>query len=321
MGRAAPAPAPGFEPLPAIAPGAAIRIVAPAGPFDAEALRRGVARLGARFDVRVSEGIFEREGYLAGDDRRRLDELWAALEEPETAAILCARGGYGTMRLLDRLPIDRIRRARKLLVGFSDVTALHAAWARAGLRSLHGPMVATLGGASDALFDRFVAALAGELPPPAPVEPWTAGSAEGPLLGGNLALLASLAGTPFLPPLAGAVLFLEDVGERPYRVDRMLTQLRLAGAFAEVAAVVLGRFTACEPGPDGVTVEDVLRDRLADLRVPVAAGLPAGHVEDNLELPLGAEVALDGAKGELVFLGGAVRSPTATDSKQATESP
>jgi muramoyltetrapeptide carboxypeptidase len=253
----------------------------------------------------MSEGIFEREGYLAGDDPRRLAELWAALEEPETAAILCARGGYGTMRLLDRLPTDRIRRARKLLVGFSDVTALHAAWARAGLRSLHGPMVATLGDAREGLVDRFVGALTGGRPAPRPLEPVVPGRAEAPLLGGNLAVLASLSGTPYFPPLAGSVLFLEDVGERPYRVDRMLTQLRLAGVFAEVAGVVVGAFTECKPGPDGVTVESVLRDRLGDLRVPVAFGLPAGHVEDNLELPLGAPVELDAVKGELVFLEGA----------------
>jgi muramoyltetrapeptide carboxypeptidase len=282
-------------------------VIAPASPFDEDALRRGCERLGERFEVRASEGLFARRGYLAGDDARRLGELWAALEEPDTAAILCARGGFGSMRLLDRLPLDRIRRAEKLLVGFSDITALHAAWARAGLRSIHGPMVAAVGRMSDAHCHRFVEALSGALEAPASVETLVPGVATGPLLGGNLALLASLVGTPYFPPVAGALLFLEDVGERPYRVDRMLTQLRLAGAFEGVAGVVLGAFTECGPGPDGVTVEDVLRDHFSALRVPVAFGVPAGHIEDNLALPLGAPARLDTTKGELVFLEGATR--------------
>ncbi len=253
----------------------------------------------------MGEGIDERRGYLAGDDPRRLAELWRALEEPDTRAIVCARGGYGAMRLLDRLPPGTVRRARKVLVGFSDVTALHASWALAGLRSLHAPMAASLAKASDPALARWFAGLEGEVPAPFPVEPLVPGVAEGPLLGGNLAVLAALLGTPFLPPLDGAILFLEDVGERPYRVDRMLTQLRLAGVFARVSGVAIGSFRACDPGPDGVTVEEVLRERLRELNVPVALGVPAGHIDDNVPLPLGARARLDAEHGELALLEGA----------------
>jgi muramoyltetrapeptide carboxypeptidase len=189
-------------------------------------------------------------------------------------------------------------------VGFSDVTALHAAWARAGVRSLHAPMVSALGRAGGALVDRWMSAVEGATPEP--IGHLTAlagrGQAEGPLVGGNLAVLAALAGTPFAPPLDGSILFLEDVGERPYRIDRMLTTLRHAGWLERVSGVVLGAFTGAEPAPDGTTSDEVLAERLGDLSVPVLGAIPAGHVDDNLELPLGARVALDGTRGELRFL-------------------
>ncbi len=291
-----------FEPVPALRPGDAIRIVAPAGSFDATALAEGAARLRTRYEVRVGEGIGERRGYLAGDDRRRLEELHRALEEPDVRAIVCARGGYGAARLLDRLPSGTVRRSRKLLVGFSDVTALHAAWALAGLRSLHAPMVAWLGAASDDALARWFRAVEGEPPAPFATEAIVPGAAEGPLVGGNLAVLAGLAGTPWFPPVDGAILFLEDVGERPYRVDRMLTQLRLAGVFGRVAGVAVGAFTGCDAGPDGTTVDAVLRDRLGDLAVPVVAGLPVGHVDDNVPLPLGARARIEAEPSRLVVL-------------------
>src|SRR5690606_28050535 len=145
--------------------------------------------------------------------------------------------------------------------------------------------------------------------PPEAIEglrPLVGGVAEGPLLGGNLAVLAALGGTPHAPPIDGAILFLEDVGEAPYRVDRMLTTLREAGWLARVAGVVLGSFTACTPRDDGVTVDEVLAERLSDLCVPVVAGLEAGHRRNNLELPLGASVRIDASAGALVFLEPAV---------------
>lgn len=252
--------------------------------------------------------IRARDGFLAGDDARRIAELTKALRDPDVDAIVAARGGYGVTRLLPDLSIDEIREAKKLLVGFSDLSALHASFQRAGLRSLHGSMVAGLGRASEAAFARWIAAVEGE--PPTPIEDLetiTRGVAEGPLVGGNLAVLCALVGTPHEPPLDGAVLFMEDVGERPYRIDRMLTTLRQAGWLHRIAAIALGEFTSCDAGPDGREIADVLRDRLGDLGLPTVGGVPSGHGEENLELPLGATVRVDAEAGRLSFpAGGAI---------------
>jgi muramoyltetrapeptide carboxypeptidase len=283
-----------------ISPGAHVHVVAPSGPFDAEAFARGVARLRTRYHVSFDERILERRGYFAGDDARRLSELHDAITDRSVRAIIAARGGYGATRLLPSLDVELVQANPKLLVGFSDVTALHALWARAGIASLHAPMAVTVGSLSEPLFARFADALEGRgatsidhLTTLAP------GAATGPLRGGNLAVLCALLGTPHFPELAGSVLFLEDVNERPYRIDRMLTSLRNAGVLQRLAGVALGAFTLSEVGPDGVTLDDVFRDRLCDLGIPVACGVPAGHVDDNLELPFGTQVTL--SEGRLLL--------------------
>ena len=279
-----------------------IRVVAPAGSFDAEAFARGVKCLRTRYRVSYDDAIMERRGYLAGDDGRRLKELVEAIEDPDVDAIVAARGGYGTTRLLDGLNPQLVVDNPKLLVGFSDITALHALWARAGVGSLHGSMVATLGGLNEALSTRWMRAAEGALPPElTDLTALSPGRASGPLLGGNLAVLSALVGTAHFPPIDGAVLFLEDVSERPYRVDRMLTSWRSAGLLTRPAAVVLGAFCQCESATDGVGVEEVLAERLGDLGVPVLMGLPAGHLDDNLELPFGHRVQVDGDGGRLSF--------------------
>jgi muramoyltetrapeptide carboxypeptidase len=286
----------------ALRPGMRLQLIAPSSPFPAEDFERGVQRLRERYDVRYDPAIAEREGYFAGSDERRALELIAALEDDEVQAIVAARGGYGATRLLDRISAARVARHPKLLVGFSDITALHVLWARAGLGSIHGSMVAALGRASEPLVQRWLGAIEGALPPPiAGLDSIAEGRARGPLLGGNLAVLTALIGTPYAAPLAGCVLFLEDVAERPYRVDRMLTTWQQAGLLAQPSAIVLGAFSEAEPGPDGVTVEQVLEERLGRLGIPVLASVPAGHVEDNLELPLGATVEVDAARGTLTF--------------------
>jgi len=283
-----------------LGPGARLELIAPAGPFDVEAFERGVARLSRRYQVRYDTSIFTRRGYLAGDDVRRLQELRTALTRKDTDAILAARGGYGTTRILPLLAADEVRSQPKLLVGFSDITALHALWAHARVGSLHGNMVAGLGRCDEPQFQRFCAALEGRFPASFEnLEPVAPGVAEGVLLGGNLAVLTALIGTPHFPPLTDAVLFLEDTGEKPYRVDRMLTTWRSAGAFRGVRGVVLGAFTQAEPGPDGTTLAQVLLDRLGDLGMPVLRGLPAGHVDDNHELPFGSLVRIDAGGGRL----------------------
>jgi len=281
--------------------GSVLAVAAPSGPFDREAFDAGVAWLRRRYEVRFDEGVFSSEGFLAGDDMRRLAELEAAVADPEVDAILCARGGYGATRLLPHLDPSVIGTAGKLLVGFSDATALHALWARAGVRSFHAPMVTSLGKAPDDVRKRWVTALeTGGNGMSWEVENIVDGTALGRLFGGNLALLTALLGTPFAPPVDGCLLFLEDVGERPYRVDRMLTSLAQAGWFTRCSGVVLGAFTEGAPGADGVSVENVLEERLGRFGIPVAKGLPIGHIRENDALPLGALARLSDGQLEIL---------------------
>jgi muramoyltetrapeptide carboxypeptidase len=298
-----------LQPVRCLEPGARLVAVAPSSGFDAAEFAAGVAFLRTRYEVVTRDDVHDRAGFLAGDDARRLDELRGALADPRARAVVAARGGYGATRLLRALDPDEVRAAGKLLIGFSDVTALHALWRRAGLRSLHAPMVCGLGRASTPELARARWIEAAEGAPPAPIGGLRVvvggPRVTAPLAGGNLAVLAALVGTPYHADLAGSVLFVEDVGERPYRLDRMLVQLRDAGALAGVRGVVLGTFTDCAPGPDGRTAEEVLDEHLGALGVPMLAGLRAGHVDDNQPLPLGARVTLDPATGTLVFEEGA----------------
>lgn len=286
-------------PLPRpVSEGSKLAIVAPAGPFSETAFKKGVAWLEQRYEVTFSPDIFSKMGFFAGSDDRRLAELTEAIADPEVDAILCARGGYGTTRLLPKLDLEPIREANKSIVGFSDITALHAAWARAGVRSIHAPMVAALGGADKSLRSRWI----DTLETPGRPRTWplqrldcdATTSAEGTLIGGNLAVLAAMLGTSFLPPLDDAILFIEDVGERPYRIDRMLTTLEQSGWFRRIKGLVTGAFTEGEPGPDGVPVEDVLKQRFEGADFPVLHAMSAGHIEDNEPLPFGAPARIDG---------------------------
>lgn len=285
-----------------IRPGDHIRVIAPSSPFDPEELALGIARLEQRYVVSRDPSLLERHGYLAGDDARRGRELRAAIDDPGVHAIVAARGGYGATRLLGQLELSRIAQSAKLLVGFSDITALHAQWARAELQSVHGPMVAALGRGDDgAELARVCEAIEGRAHSISGLRAISAGRASGRLMGGNLAVLTALLGTPYMPRLDGAILMLEDIGERPYRVDRMLTSLAQSGALAAVAGIVLGAFTDARPGPDGTTVETVLAERLDGLGIPVATGAPIGHVDDNRPVPLGGLAELDASAGTLAF--------------------
>ena len=262
--------------------GARIAVVSPSGPSPIEHVLRGVERLSTRYDVRLDPRATQRSGYLAGTDEDRGRSLLDALEDREVRAIVCARGGYGATRVIERFGpriVAALARDPKPIVGFSDITALHVLWERVGVRSVHAPMVARLGveGALDpALFDRWCAVLEGDAHLLATSSAAKA-TVEGVSAGGNLAVLAAMAGTDFTPRFRDRIVFLEDVGERPYRVDRMLTQLRAARCFEGARGVVLGEFTDCGPGPDGHTVEAALRDGLSALGVPVWSGAPFGH--------------------------------------------
>jgi muramoyltetrapeptide carboxypeptidase len=281
-----------------------VRVVAPSGPLDPQLLEAGLSVLRDRLGLvpRLRPDITSRSGYLAGDDARRAAEWQEAATDQEARALWAARGGYGAMRLLPRLELGRLLHPPKWVVGFSDLTALHAALNRAGLITCHGPVVTQLPRLAPRALDHLEALLfgtarqAGSDPEPAPgaglagtgvIRP---GSASGALLGGSLAMLAHLCGTPWLPSLRSAVLFLEDVGEKPYRLDRYLTQLRLSGALDGVRGVCVGQITACDEGE--LTGAATVRELIRALGVTAIEGLPAGHEDDNRALPLGSVVTL-----------------------------
>jgi len=297
---------------PRLAPGDPVRVIAPSGPVPKEAFAAGLEVLRARYDVRHDDGVFARDGFLAGPDERRLEELTAALADPEARAVVMARGGYGLMRLLPFVDPGILVERPRPIVGFSDGTALLAFAARAGVASIHGPVVTQLGslagGDQRALFERL------ETPGPSllleGLEGLIPGRVRGPLIGGNLEMFSRLLGTPVLPDVSGAILFFEDLGERPYRVDRLLTHLDLAGVFGVAAGVVAGDFSSCrEPEAtrdDSPTAEEVLVDRLGRLPIPVALGGAFGHGTRNRALPYGTLCELDTGTGTLTALEGAV---------------
>lgn len=283
-----------------VGPGSIVDIVAPAGPFDQAAFDRGLAILRAAGLVpRHRPDIFARDRFLAGDDARRGDELRAAVEAPDSDLLWCARGGYGVTRLLEGLSLDRIRDAGKRLVGFSDITALHARWLSAGLPSIHGPMIARLSLEPEAVVQRLLRLVLEGRAAPLAGRSWVPGIAAGPLAGGNLALLASLCGTPFQPRFEGCIVFLEDIGERPYRLDRALVQCRQAGLFRGIVGLALGEFSGCEEADGSSTSEGVLREHATALGVPVLAGLPCGHGAINEALAFGVAARLDAEQGRL----------------------
>jgi len=282
-------------------PGATIAITAPASPArpaEVEAAVRVLQQLGCR--VRLGDTL--RRGsrrFLAAPDPVRAEELMALVADPGVDAVLCARGGYGVLRLLPYLDWELFRRFPKPVIGFSDITALLLALTcRARVVSYHGPVATSTFDAFTVSFFRRTLFLPDALRPWSLSDPsWevlSAGVGCGPLMGGNLSLLVSLLGTPYEPDLRGAVLFLEDIGEEPYRVDRMLTQLLLAGKLQQCVAIVVGRFRA--PWGRGrpsssigwqPPLQEVLRERLSALRIPVLAGVPLGHIRSKLTLPLG----------------------------------
>lgn len=260
-----------------------------------------MAWLGSRYRVRFEPGLFARSGFLAGDDARRLSELNAALTDDETHAIVAARGGYGLGRIAPHLELAALVARPKWIVGFSDLTALHLEAARVGVMSLHAHNLAGLGRGDAVAREAWLKAL--EQPAPSSFERLTiyhAGEAEGPLLGGNLTVLfmAHAAGRLQLPPRT--ILLLEDIGETSYRIDRMLSALIQSGALATISGIVLGEFTDCSAGRYSVPTEQVLRERLALLGVPVLADLPVGHGRHNAPLLLGAQARLSAKAASLV---------------------
>lgn len=226
-------------------------------------------------------------------------DLQHAFDDASLRAVFTARGGYGSARLLPKLRLSRA----VPLIGFSDITSLHCAMQTRGQRSLHAPVLTQLGKSPNDVVDRLFAILSGATPPPLEAaRVIVPGRAEGPLLGGNLSVLTRLIGTPWWPSLRGAVLLLEDVGERPYRIDRMLTHLKLSGLLEGVVGLALGEFTDCDDATYPLT--EVLDELVRDLGLPCVAGLRIGHGDVNQAAPLGARVRLDADAGRLEWLEG-----------------
>ncbi|HEX2219701.1 MAG TPA: LD-carboxypeptidase [Gemmatimonadales bacterium] len=310
---------------PRLAPGSRVALVAPAGPLlerddlvRAEALCRALG-----YEPLLGPNTAERYGYFAGTDEQRLSDLNGALRDPEVSAVWCIRGGYGTTRILDRVDFDALTRRPKPLIGYSDITAiLNAATRSSGVVTFHAPMArGSMPPFSRWHFERVLAAPepAGRLGrlPAAPdvllprenrIATLRGGVAEGPLVGGNLTLLQCLVGTPHFPEMDGAILFLEDVGEDLYRVDRMLAHLRMIGALDRLAGIAVGRFTELkrEMSDGALGFDEVLATYFLPLGVPAAHGFPVGHIDDQWTLPLGVRARLDADAGELELLDAAV---------------
>ncbi len=304
---------------PALVPGDTVALVAPCGICEEDDARRFADSLtAAGFRVVVEPEIHERRHrYLAGTDDERAAELDRAIRDPSVRGIFVLRGGFGLTRILDRIDYDALRRDPKVIVGYSDVTGLHvAAGRRARLVTFHAPMASVVKAVGedpsfaeqsyrDMLFlepaapRRMIPLPEGERPTTV-----TGGRCTGRLVGGNLSLIAATIGTPYALDAKGCVLFLEDVNERPYRVDRLLSQLRLAGVLDGLAGVVVGRFTCDEyegekKEQDEREQREVVLEYCRALGCPVVADFPCGHVRNNVTLPLGARVTLDADAGTL----------------------
>ena len=272
-----------------------IGVLAPAGPVAKEELQAGIEALEALgFPVVLSHHALSREGYLAGEDELRLHDLHAMFQDERVKAILCARGGYGVLRLFERIDFDLIRKHPKILVGYSDITALLlAVYKKSHLVTVHGPVLRDVVKNHGKNLKSLIRLLTSREAASWRFEGARAlrkGSAEGKLMGGNLSLLTHLLGTPFMPSPKGALLFIEEKGEALYRIDRMLTHLRLSGFLSGCKGVMIGAFKDCG---DPAAVEALVEERLGDLHVPVMSGLPVGHGEENIALPIGVKAVLD----------------------------
>jgi muramoyltetrapeptide carboxypeptidase len=311
---------------PLLKPGDLVKVIAPSGALkEWEAFEKGIEIWRSRgYHVELGNNCDRQYGYLAGTDEQRRQALLEAWKDPECKAILCTRGGYGGARLLenwswhqlsvtsDQLPVTSYQSSipsspiqnTKWLIGFSDVTGLLWSLAKAGISGVHGPVLTTIAAEPDWSLKRLFDYLENGSLEPLRGKGWGNGQATGILLPANLTVATHLLGTFIQPSLDGVILALEDVTEAPYRIDRMLTQWRMCGAFERVKGIALGRFSRCDPpfGSNSWTIEEVLRDRLGDLEIPVVSELPFGHDGVNAALPVGRTALLDANRGILEIL-------------------
>lgn len=281
-----------------------VGIVAPSGPCDIHLLNAGIAFLrGHGFDVLTGCHLNARDGYLAGLDHQRCRDLNAMLQEPQVRGIFCARGGYGVMRILDSIDLDAVRSDPKFLVGMSDITALQLSlFTRTRLVTFAGPMIAgQVASGLDSLSEEWLLKILTHplerrdlFSPPRPVRVLRPGKASGGLIGGCLSLVCALLGTDHSPDYSDAILFLEDVNEPTYRIDRMLTQLKLAGVLARIRGLVLGHFVGSESDKNLIrAVEDIVLELTENNPIPVVSRFLHGHVLPNLTIPHGFAADLD----------------------------
>jgi len=297
-----------------------IGLISPASPIDDPAkIDKGVLYLESLgYRVLVGDSVKKNLGYLAGTDEERVSDIHAMFLNRQVKAIFCVRGGYGTPRLLRSLDYTMISRNPKILVGFSDITALQLAiWQKCRVISFHGPMVGVdMASGMDPFTEEMLWQVLTSDKKPKQVTfdrnestVLSPGSSEGRLLGGNLSLLITLLGTPYLPDLRNSILLVEEIGEEPYRVDRMLTHLLNAGALKRVKAMVAGKFTDCVPKNSATSsrsVDEILRELAGVLRVPFLSNLPFGHFPKKLTLPIGLRVKVNATSLRLQFLEAAV---------------
>lgn len=296
-----PVPMQPCQPPKPLQPGDRLNVITPSGALrEVDAFHRGIEIWQSRgYEVRLSPGWDDRWGYLAGPDQQRRQQLLSALQDPECRGILCARGGWGGARLLEdwawTIPEP------KWLIGFSDITSLLIGLSKEGISGVHGPLLTTLATEPDWSVQRLFDWVEHHKLAPLQGQGWVPGTATGVLLPVNLTVATHLLGTPLQPDFHNVILAIEDVTEAPYRIDRMLTQWRLAGLFQQIRGIAIGRFSQCEPPPSipSFSVTEVLRDRLSDLGIPVVADLSFGHDGVNAALPVGIPVQLDGDSGIL----------------------
>jgi muramoyltetrapeptide carboxypeptidase len=288
---------------PRLKQGDTIGIVAPASHFDLEMFNRGIAVLESMgFNASVPERLFNKKGYFAGSDLERAEMVNRYFADTKVKAIMCARGGYGSIRILSLLDYKTIQKNPKIFIGFSDVSALLSTlYSRCRIVTFHGPTVTTLGNSDNRTKDSLLSMItSGENPEIAmeggiTIQP---GSASGPVLGGNLNTLCHLLGTRFQPDFKDCILFLEDRGEVAYRIDRMLSQMKLAGCFNSLAGLILGNFEDCGD------IDEIIRivcDIFKDDKIPMLAGLEVGHGKRNLAIPTGLNATVNADQKLLIF--------------------
>ena len=284
-------------------PGDIIGVAAPAGPFETGDFEQGVAVLKEMgFEVRVPDNLQQPQKYLAGSDAMRASVLKDLFEDPEVKGIICARGGYGSMRILDLVDYDLIRHHPRIFLGFSDISALISSiTTQSGLVTFHGPNIISLGKATPQTKVSFFRAVTSNQPldiRPQNTSVITPGSGTGIVAGGNLATLSHLLGTPYSPAYRGCLFVMEDILEAPYKIDRMLFQMRMAGCFQGMSGVVLGTFQDCG-NYDAIC--EIAANLFEDMQIPVLGGFDIGHGHENMTIPMGIQATLDTDQGVLVY--------------------